>query len=304
MPRWGVWGAAAPTPPDPTHPAPAPSRSQGDVNLSGQSSLLRPCSSGLSQCQPRPAGGALRQSLLPDLPSSVPPPPEAPQPLCARQTPPFPPGRTGCMGKVDGRQSSGEGRSGWDRPPSCRTRMRRCPVSDGGDWTPVPTLCPHSSAVCAHAPRVTPVPPNPPRAPPSGGAPSPQPVPAAAPGQAHTVPGSSPGSRGPRGPQWGRAWESVTLNRERWSICSQHRLPKADIPSTPQAAAKQQAATPALYRRQQPQPFSSLTTALYAYRQLSISRATNLPVRKPGLLAKLGTSLHVFIYSIQRKGRG
>lgn len=116
----GVGGAAAPTPPDPDHPAPAPSRSQGDVNLSGQSSLLRPCSSGLSQCQPRPAGGALRQSLLPDLPSSVPPPPEAPQPLCARQTPPFPPGRTGCMGEVDGRQSSGEGRSGWDRPPSCR----------------------------------------------------------------------------------------------------------------------------------------------------------------------------------------
>lgn len=190
-----------------------------------------------------------------------------------------------------------------------------CPVSDGGDWTPVPTLYPHSSAVCAHAPRVTPVlhpqhpapdppPPNPPRAPPSGRAPSPQPVPAAAPGQALTVPGSSPGSRGPRGPQWGRAWESVTLNRERWSICSQHRLPKADIPSTPQTAAKQQAATPALYRRQQPQPSLSLTTALYAYRQLSISRATNLPVRKPGLLAKLGTSLHVFKYSIQRKGHG
>lgn len=40
------------------------------------------------------------------------------------------------------------------------------------------------------------------------------------------------------------------------------------------------------------------------YRQLNISTAINLPVRKPGILAKLGTLLHVFKYSTQRKGRG
>ena len=96
----------------------------------------------LTQASRRPA--APRQSLLPDLPSSIPPPPEASQTLCARQTPPsISSQRTGCVGEVDGRQSSEEGGSGWDHLPLHRTRMRRRPISDSREWTtPCPNLVP------------------------------------------------------------------------------------------------------------------------------------------------------------------
>ena len=94
---------------------------------------------------------APRQALLPEPPGSVPHPPKHPS-LSAPAGPPhpFPPGRTGCVEEADGRQGSGEGGSGWDRPPTHRTRMRRRPVSVGREWTSPSRPCAYTAqpSVC------------------------------------------------------------------------------------------------------------------------------------------------------------
>ena len=131
-----MWGAAAPTPPGPL-------RSQVDVNLSAQSSAVTPRPAGNQRPPGRPSSRSLR-ALYPH-------PPKHPR-LSAPAGPPhpFPPGRTGCVEEVDGRQGSGEGGSGWDRPPTHRTRMRRRPVSVGREWTSPSRPCAYTAqpSVC------------------------------------------------------------------------------------------------------------------------------------------------------------
>lgn len=278
------------------------------MNLSGQSSLLRPCSSGLSQCQPRragePPGSPSSRSS-----SSVPRPPEAPPAsLCSPDFHFLLEGQ-GAWGRwMAGKLRGGPVRVG-DRPPRAG-----CPARGLAETGPLSRPCTHTQLgrlrACA---RVTPVlhPQHP------APDPAPQPHPGPPHRAEHQAPSPSrqqprPGSYGPgsqsrvQGPPRTTVGQSVgvrvTLNRRDGVSVPSIVYQKLTFPPPPQTAAKQQAATPALPTATT--AVLSLTTALYRHRQLSISRATNLPVRKPGLLAKLGTSLHVFKYGIQRKGHG
>lgn len=118
--------------------------------VSGGCEPLRSKFSCNTQANREPA--APRQSLLPEPPGSDPHSLKHPS-LSAPAGPPhpFPPGRTGCVEEVDGRQSSGEGGSGWDRPPTHRTRMRRHPVSVCREWTSPCSDLVSTQLSCLHA---------------------------------------------------------------------------------------------------------------------------------------------------------